>query len=574
MEDIIWFKDLKKEDIAVAGGKGANLGEMYNAKFPIPSGFAISANAFKDFLTATGLKSKIMKILKNTDVNNTQQLTENSEKVKKLILEEKIPSTLVKEIMESYDNLNVDQEILHKANKNILEMVRSGRDLPFVAVRSSATAEDLPSISEDEHVFLKLNNKAFFGTMKELSKIYQPEDNIEIPSMNNNFEIEWEKAEIYQHLANEKTLFKITTSTGKQVTITPNHSLIILDENTLQPKITSISELKGNEKIPVIKKIPLLENIDEINVLDYISKENVVEYNNKIMIKNNCSNWKIQQGLSKNIKITENFAYFFGIYAAEGSTYKENGISITNSNSEVIEKTKNFLDEIEINYSNKLNKHSLRICCKTLTRFLNENCGKPDKNIIGKGKICRSKKVPSFIFSCSQKIIGDYLRGCFDGDGTITKRCIGYTSTSKELIAGISTLLQLLNIEYYIKGKNKAFDINIASKSIKEFKKSVGFSEIKKLNRLDVLIKEYESKNKHYEFKNSISISKNIAKEIRKIIENNLHKQKIIDPFCPLCINKINKSSYHKGFSRYYCPDCKKTFYEKDIIKKEVEKIC
>ena len=50
MTNIIWFKDISKEDVGKVGGKGANLGEMFNAQFPIPNGFVVTAQAYKLFL--------------------------------------------------------------------------------------------------------------------------------------------------------------------------------------------------------------------------------------------------------------------------------------------------------------------------------------------------------------------------------------------------------------------------------------------------------------------------------------------------------------------------------------------
>ncbi|MAG52807.1 MAG: phosphoenolpyruvate synthase, partial [Nanoarchaeota archaeon] len=104
-ENIAWFKDLGKEDIPSVGGKGANLGEMYNTGLPIPPGFAVTAQAFGDFLIATSLKDKIIEILKSTDVDNTSQLKENSAKIKNLILKDKMSTELIKDIVEAYDNL-------------------------------------------------------------------------------------------------------------------------------------------------------------------------------------------------------------------------------------------------------------------------------------------------------------------------------------------------------------------------------------------------------------------------------------------------------------------------------------
>ncbi len=130
MKDVMWFSELSKKNLAEAGGKGANLGEMLGNGFPIPNGFVVTSGAYYDYLEANELKQKITDILENLDVNDQDKLVDASERIKKLILDGKMPVKLQDEIKSSYKKLN--------------EMV--GRQV-FVAVRSSATAEDLPTAS-------------------------------------------------------------------------------------------------------------------------------------------------------------------------------------------------------------------------------------------------------------------------------------------------------------------------------------------------------------------------------------------------------------------------------------------
>ncbi|MEK6952917.1 MAG: phosphoenolpyruvate synthase, partial [Nanoarchaeota archaeon] len=573
ISDILWFKEIDKNSLNFVGGKGLNLGLMYAKSFPVPPGFVVTTDAYKKFLKETNIEEKVYSTLDNLDVEDADALYNAAEKVQNLILNAKMsPSTRV-QILEAYENLNVDLEVLRRASKQALEIIKAGREKSFVAIRSSATAEDLGSISENEYVFVKLNNKPFFGKMRELVSIVNTENIIFVPAMDNNFEVKWKRvSHITQHKTNDNKLFKITTATGKHVTISTNHTLIVLDDETLQPKVTSIAELKGNEKVPVIKNIPGFESIDAIDILDFISKKEVVEHDNKIMIKNQANNWKIQQGLPRKIKITKDFAYFLGLYTAEGSTYGNNCVMVTNSNTNIINKVKRFLKTLGINSENKINKHTLRVYCKTLTRLLNENCSIQNRNIRGKGKTCRTKEVPSFIFSCSKEIIGEYLKGCFDGDGSVDKKTVSYSSTSEKLIAGISTLLELLNIEFYIGGGNSCFEINLPTRESEKFKNNIGFFHNKKVQRLNILINKYNRAKKHHESKNSIFISKNLASNIRDLLEEKFPKQKIEIALCPLCIQLINKSSRYKNKERYHCPACKKTFYADKTIKKVIEK--
>lgn len=575
---IAWFKDIYKESTSLVGGKGANLGEMWNAGFPIPPGFVITAEAYKEFIISTGIKDKILDIVDNLDVNDNEKLQKASADIQKIILEAEMPTDIKQEIVTSYDSLNFNQEVYKNASKTALSFLKAGRDLPFVAVRSSATAEDLPSISENEFVYVKLNNKPFIGMMKNLAAKLKQDDIVEVLAMD-AFKVMWKKAsDIYKHKVNGNKLYRISTSTGRKITISPNHTLIILNEETLEPEVSEIAHLKGNEKIPVVRAIPNCNNLESINVLDYVTNENVLEHNGLLKIKSYL-NWKIQQGLPKTIKITNNFVYFMGIYAAEGTTSGENCIIITNSNANIIKKVRKAVKELGLNSENTLNKHSLRFYCKILARFLNQNCGIPNPNIKGKGKTCATKEVPAFLFDCSPELISEYLKACFDGDGCVDRSHVSYSSTSEKLIFGMGSLLSILGIEFYLldkapshKSYSKSWLISIPSRELNKFKEKIGFLHSEKKVKLDNLIDNYNAAEKHFEFKNSISVSKTISNVLRDSIENNLVKSEVIASFCPLCFNMINKSSKYNGIERYYCARCKKAFYEPNIVKKNVKR--
>ena len=129
-QDILWFNEVTKDDIPLVGGKGANLGEMAHIKLPVPEGFIVTSKAYFDFLKTTGLFKKITKLLVGLDSTDTKKLNKVSRDIRTLILHAKMPSALKKKIEEGYKNL-----------------YSSGAKGVFVAVRSSATAEDLPDAS-------------------------------------------------------------------------------------------------------------------------------------------------------------------------------------------------------------------------------------------------------------------------------------------------------------------------------------------------------------------------------------------------------------------------------------------
>ncbi|MBO7517676.1 MAG: phosphoenolpyruvate synthase, partial [Methanobrevibacter sp.] len=126
------FEDLSKDDLGIAGGKGANLGELTQAGIPVPPGFVVTSKTYDKFMRDTGIFSKVMDILDQVDINNTKELQEAAEKIKAIIIETPIPDGISTYITEAYNQLSerVGEE--------------DGAD---VAIRSSATAEDLPEAS-------------------------------------------------------------------------------------------------------------------------------------------------------------------------------------------------------------------------------------------------------------------------------------------------------------------------------------------------------------------------------------------------------------------------------------------
>jgi pyruvate,water dikinase len=129
MDAVVWLEDVGKNDLSLVGGKGASLGEMINIGVPVPGGFAVTAQAFRDFINRAGISKRLFEALK-VDVNEETQLHRAEETAKKLIMEAKVPEDIEKAIKSRYE-----------------EMCKREGEQVFVAVRSSATAEDLPDAS-------------------------------------------------------------------------------------------------------------------------------------------------------------------------------------------------------------------------------------------------------------------------------------------------------------------------------------------------------------------------------------------------------------------------------------------
>ena len=124
-KSVVWFNEVTKKDIPLVGGKGANLGEMTNAGIPVPGGFIITAAAYYDFIEKSGIQNQIKALLEPVDIHDSRLLQETAVKVEDLIKKAQMPADLAGEIRQAYGKM--------------------GKGL--VAVRSSATAEDLPEAS-------------------------------------------------------------------------------------------------------------------------------------------------------------------------------------------------------------------------------------------------------------------------------------------------------------------------------------------------------------------------------------------------------------------------------------------
>ena len=172
ISDILWFKEIDKNSLNLVGGKGLNLGLMYARSFPVPPGFVVTTESYKKFLKETNIEEKIYSALDNLDVEDADALYNAAEKVQNLILNAKMSSSIRAQILESYENLNVDLEVLRRASKQALDIIKAGREKSFVAIRSSATAEDLGEFSFAGQQASFLNVKGDEEVIKSVQKCW------------------------------------------------------------------------------------------------------------------------------------------------------------------------------------------------------------------------------------------------------------------------------------------------------------------------------------------------------------------------------------------------------------------
>ncbi|HID17609.1 TPA: phosphoenolpyruvate synthase, partial [Candidatus Bathyarchaeota archaeon] len=144
---VLWFDEISKEDTPLVGGKSASLGEMVQkTRAPVPYGFATTASAYRHFIKEAGLREKIKEVLEELkDPNDTRTLQKVGKAIRSLIVSAKMPKDLEEEIKSAYRELSK----------------RLNEEGPFVAVRSSATAEDLPdaSFAGQQETFLNVSGE-------------------------------------------------------------------------------------------------------------------------------------------------------------------------------------------------------------------------------------------------------------------------------------------------------------------------------------------------------------------------------------------------------------------------------
>lgn len=149
---ILWFKEIDNNDVPLVGGKNASLGEMYQKLtgrgINVPNGFAITAYAYRYFLKYAGIEEEIKKALKGLDTSDMSNLMRKGREVRDIILHADFPPDLTQAIYSAYAQL-------------AKEFGREGLDDLDVAIRSSATAEDLPdaSFAGQQDTFLNIRGR-------------------------------------------------------------------------------------------------------------------------------------------------------------------------------------------------------------------------------------------------------------------------------------------------------------------------------------------------------------------------------------------------------------------------------
>ncbi|MBD1805859.1 phosphoenolpyruvate synthase [Microcoleus sp. FACHB-SPT15] len=164
---VLWFEEVGIADVPLVGGKNASLGEMIRQLTPkgvnVPTGFATTAYAFRYFMEKAGLEARLRRLLADLDVENINNLRERGRQARTLILDTPFPTELEEAITNSYVQLSerygVNVEMCDRLTGDELQACLSRYSGVDVAVRSSATAEDLPdaSFAGQQETYLNIN---------------------------------------------------------------------------------------------------------------------------------------------------------------------------------------------------------------------------------------------------------------------------------------------------------------------------------------------------------------------------------------------------------------------------------
>ncbi len=273
MQDIVWFSEVDKNDVEMVGGKGANLGEMYRANIPIPNGFIVTSQAYFKAITTSGAADRIKGILYNLDADNPLQLEEKAKACQKEILEIELDSKLQKTLFDFYEKLG--------KGKNV-----------YVAVRSSATAEDLPdaSFAGQQSTFLNISGK------EELKKAV-------LEAWASLFEA---RAIFYRRQKNYDD-FKVKIAIPVQQMVQSDSSGIMftLDPVTSNKKIVVIEAIFGlGELIVQGEETPDHYEVDKKS-LKITAKKINAQKNQLVKVKSKDVLLKISRSHSKDQKITD-----------------------------------------------------------------------------------------------------------------------------------------------------------------------------------------------------------------------------------------------------------------------------
>jgi len=278
-----------------------------------------------------------------------------------------------------------------------------------------------------------INNSTSIKTDGESE--YCPDTNLKIYSFDSNLKGKWSNVQAVSRKKSPKTLVEIKTKSGRQITVTDDHSIVVLENG----KLTTIKgdRLSLKQFIPLTREISIEKQVKKnISVREYLS--NINEYT---ILKDRIGSHRYIKKTSLPLRIpaSNDFYKVLGLFVAEGTVLPKQS-HITNSDSDVLSLVEQYYKKLGVTYYFGKKKGKVvdistgtRVFCDFLI------------NIGLKGK-AEDKKVPNIIFDSSLSQMSSFLKAYFEGDGTVDKHEITATTKSKDLASDLLYLLSFFGI--------------------------------------------------------------------------------------------------------------------------------
>ncbi len=306
----------------------------------------------------------------------------------------------------------------------------------------------------------------------------------EVPTMTGDWQIAWRPvSKVIRYFVRDMPLYKITTSSGRELTATPNHSFLVYDTLTNDWTVSKVDGIKLGSRLPSPRYLPHQPSfLEALDVRQFTRRPAYLKERQYFIGR--------RTAIPAVWSITPELAYFLGLWIADGSM-ASGRLEISNRDPSLLDACSTFARSIGVTvdrdqphdrsprvlfYSEIMKEIVESMCC------LPKRAGKK-----GKGTNAVRKKVPDFIYNCEPQVIAAFLRGYFDGDGTAKgtvsrSGSVAAHSTSKFLIHGVSTLLSLIGIANrltYVNSRAESgyFAVKLlGTEEYTKFAKSVGFT--------------------------------------------------------------------------------------------------
>ena len=390
----------------------------------------------------------------------------------------------------------------------------------IVSIEDSVTG-DSEIIIDDKGIIKKM-------TMKEFYDCYRDNLGIKVLTLDNNFRLKFTNpSKIYEHKTN-KDIYEITTSTGRRIKVTKDHSLFTLGNKELvEAKPQDLAVNKSFIAVP--RKLPQFGNgIKKINLLDFLDvfqedflvgepiKKIFFQYKYKdLKVTKSCYQWwkshnliKIKKFKELNFKfsneelkslkiksknksrlpvlfeINNTFLEFLGLWIGDGSydNYNANRVIISNIDRECIDVARKVAKKLNINISNMSDNVSLTLNSTIFYKFM--------KKVLCFDGYSHSKRIPNTIFNLSDEQLKSFIRGYYSADGTVQKNDVSCTSKSRGLLTDLQTLFLRLDtiarISHSLR-KDKCNSLFISSFDHLSRFKEIGFLQKRKNEKLNML---------------------------------------------------------------------------------------